>query len=92
MGGAMETIRPHHRERIDYNLAIVGGGRACRFFLDLPERESFPYININIVGVCDIDLGAEGITMAHALGIFTTDDFRELFRIPKLNAVIELTF
>ncbi len=87
----MERIRQQRHERFDFNLAIVGGGRACRFFLDLLAHESFPYINLNVVGVCDIDLGAEGITMAHAMGIFTTDDFRELFKIPKLNAVIELT-
>ncbi|MDH3356638.1 MAG: Gfo/Idh/MocA family oxidoreductase [Desulfobacteraceae bacterium] len=65
------------------NLAIVGGGRACKYFLDLLRIESFTYLKINIVGVCDINPEAEGLVIAKELGIYTTDNFQDLFKIKK---------
>ncbi|MDH3839215.1 MAG: hypothetical protein OET57_20925, partial [Desulfobacteraceae bacterium] len=59
------------------NLAIVGGGRACKYFLDLLRIESFTYLKINIVGVCDINPGAEGLVIAKEMGIYTTDNFQD---------------
>ncbi|MEA1968268.1 MAG: ATP-binding protein [Thermodesulfobacteriota bacterium] len=78
-------------EKAKYNLAIVGGGRACSFFLNLIERESFSYLDIEIVGVCDIKPHAQGMILAKKMGIFTTDNFKDLFQIQDLDAVIELT-
>jgi two-component system NtrC family sensor kinase len=78
-------------EELTLNLAIVGGGRICKFFLELPKRWSFWFININIVGVCDFDLEAEGVQLAKELGIYTTQDFQDLFAIKDLDGVIELT-
>ncbi len=72
-------------------LAIVGGGRACKFFLDMLDKESLSGLDIRILGVCDIDPEAEGLCLAAARGIFTTADFHDLFSIPGLNAIIELT-
>jgi len=46
------------------NLAIVGGGRACKFFIELLQSEPLPYLNINILGVCDINPEAEGREIA----------------------------
>ncbi len=73
------------------NLAIVGGGRACKFFLDLLHSESFTYLKINIIGVCDINLEAEGLVLAKELGIYTTNNFQDLFKIKDLDSIIELT-
>ena len=73
------------------NLAIVGGGRACKYFLDLLRIESFTYLKINIVGVCDINPEAEGLVIAKELGIYTTDNFQDLFKIKDLDSIIELT-
>jgi len=73
------------------NLAIVGGGRACKFFLDLLQSESFTYLKVNIVGVCDINPEAEGFVLAKELGIYTTDNFQDLFKIKDLDSIIELT-
>jgi two-component system NtrC family sensor kinase len=73
------------------NLAIVGGGRACRFFLNLLGNESFTYLKINIVGVCDINPEAEGLVLAKEMGIYTTNDFQDLFKIENLDSIIELT-
>jgi signal transduction histidine kinase len=86
----MLSLNPMPKKRI-LNLAIVGGGRACRFFLELLKNESFPYLDIRIVGVCDIDPKAEGFRLAREMGIFTTADYRDLFAIENLDSIVELT-
>lgn len=82
---------PPQAERAPMNLAIVGGGRACRFFLDLLHTEPFPYLNIKVVGVCDIDPQAQGIRTARQLGIYVTDNVQDLFKLDNLDGVLELT-
>lgn len=78
-------------DMLSLNLAIVGGGRACKFFLDLLKEESFPYLKVNIVGVCDIEPTAEGLLIAKEMGIYTTDNFLDFFKIKDLDGIIELT-
>ena len=78
-------------KKLPLHLAIVGGGDACKSFMELIQQEPFPYLEIRLVGVCDIDPNAEGLQAAKASGIFTTNDFRELFDIQNLDGVIELT-
>ena len=73
------------------NLAIVGGGRACKFFIELLQSEPLPYLNINILGVCDINPEAEGFVLANKLGIYTTSNFKDLFKIKNINSIIDLT-
>ncbi len=77
--------------RIPLKLAIVGGGQACKFFLKLVGLGNLPYLQIDIIGVCDIDPGAEGFRMAKQLGIYTTTDFKDLFGLKDLDGIIELT-
>ena len=77
--------------KLPWNLAIVGGGRACKFFLELIKTQSFPLLNINLVGVCDINHDAEGLQMAREMGIYTTDNYRDFFHLEKLDGIIELT-
>jgi two-component system NtrC family sensor kinase len=73
------------------NLAIVGGGKTCTFFLDFLRHISLPYVEVHILGVCDIDQQAQGLEVARDLGIFTTPDFREIFEIDGLDGILELT-
>src|SRR6056297_1489533 len=77
--------------KILLNLAIVGGGSACRFFLNLLTQEPLPHLNIRVVGVCDINPNAEGVVLAQEMGIYTTQNFKDLFSIEGLDAIIELT-
>jgi two-component system NtrC family sensor kinase len=81
----------YYPKKLPLNIAIVGGGRACKFFLQLLKNESFPYLNINLVGVCDINPEAEGLLMAKQMGIYTTNNFKDLFKITNLDGIIELT-
>jgi signal transduction histidine kinase len=85
------TSNKNHGKKLTLNIAIVGGGRACRFFLQLLQNESFAYLNVNLVGVCDINPAAEGLLMAKQMNIYTTDNFRDLFKIKDLDGIIELT-
>ncbi len=88
-------------EAVDYDsqkfslkLAIVGGKQDCKFFLELfeiLEKEPFPYLDIKLAGVCDIDPEAEGLRLARQKGIYTTTVFQDLFKIKALDGVIELT-
>ena len=51
-------------KKLTVNIAIVGGGQACSFFLKLLESNAFPFLKINLVGVCDINPEAEGLLAA----------------------------
>ena len=77
--------------KIPLNIAIVGGGRACKFFLERLQANTLPFLDIHVLGVCDIDPEAEGLQMARDQGIYTTDNFRDLFDIEGLDSIIELT-
>ena len=78
-------------QRLPLNIAIVGGGKACKFFLELLQTDYLKYLDINLLGVCDIDPEAEGLIMAREMGIYTTDNFRDFFAFKDLNSIIELT-
>lgn len=77
--------------RLPFNIAIVGGGRACKFFLELLQTGYFKYLDINLLGVCDIDPEAEGMLLAKKMGVHTTDNYKEFFKFKKLDGIIELT-
>ena len=76
---------------ITLSLAIVGGGRTCKLFLRQLQKNALPFLNINIVGVCDIDTKAEGLLFANELGIFTTANYEDLFSLKNLDGIVELT-
>ncbi len=81
----------HENATFSLNIAIVGGGRTCRFFLELIHNDPFPFFDIKILGVCDKNAGAEGILLAEKMGIYTTDDLHDLLNIEHLDSVLELT-
>ena len=87
----MTTSAENSTEKLSLNLGIVGGGRTCKYFLELLKQESLPYLDIHLVGVCDTNPNAEGFRLAREMGIYTTADFRDLFRIDGLDGIIELT-
>ncbi len=72
-------------------IAIIGGGRRCRSLLEMIDAERFPWLNAEIVGVADPNDQAVGIQLAREKKIFTTSDPAELYKIPDLDLVIDLT-
>jgi signal transduction histidine kinase len=84
-------MKAHLNERIPLNLAIVGGGRTCAFFLDLISLNTFADLSIQVLAVCDVNPQAPGYLKAAAMGIPTTQNIDILLETPGLEVVIELT-
>ncbi|MBW2066595.1 MAG: PAS domain-containing protein [Deltaproteobacteria bacterium] len=78
-------------EKPRLNLAIVGGGKACKYFLEFLQGESFPESIIKIAGVCDTDPNAEGIIVARKMGVYTTNNLNNLLKINNLDSILPLT-
>lgn len=74
-----------------FNAAIVGGGKTAYDLLEILERNVLSGLNIQILGVSDIDPQAPALALAKDKNLFTTTDFTELFDLPGLNFIIELT-
>lgn len=89
--GGRPLIRRGSQSQVPLKAAIIGGGKACDDLLVLFSQERLSRLNMEIVGVADRISTAPGISRAKAMGIFTTNDFKELYGIPGLNLLIELT-
>jgi PAS domain S-box-containing protein len=70
---------------------IIGGGKACMGLLRMLRGRHGVLLNLDILGVADPDPQAPGLVMAKSMGLFTTDDFTELYVLPGLDLLIELT-
>ena len=79
------------QKRMRLNIAIIGGGRACRFFLEFLKKESLPDLDVHVLGVCDINPEAQGMQLARAMGIYTTQNYKDFFAIDNLDSILELT-
>ncbi|MBA3013230.1 MAG: PAS domain-containing protein [Proteobacteria bacterium] len=80
-----------NQKKIPFHIGIVGGGRACDYFLNLLETTVLPYLDLKILGVCDINPEATGMKKAKKLGIPTFQNFHNFFNDKRLDAIIELT-
>ena len=76
---------------LSINMAIVGGGRTCKFFLDLIKNNPFPFLDLKILGVYDARPQAEGLDLARQMGILTTDNLKDLMAVNGLDSILELT-
>lgn len=72
-------------------LAIIGGGELCRQIIELISDSDFMERRPRIVGVFDRDSEGEGMRLARDKGLFTTQDYQELFRIEGLEVLVDLT-
>ena len=73
------------------NIAVIGGGKRCKAFLEMLDARRFPHLQAQIVAVADINDAAVGIQLARQKGIYTTRDYHDFFAIKDLDLVIELT-
>jgi PAS domain S-box-containing protein len=79
------------RKILGPTIAIVGGGRASKAFLEFLTDEVFAGRAPDILGVADINQDAVGMQRARALGVSTFADYTQLFRLPGLQTLLELT-
>jgi PAS domain S-box-containing protein len=75
----------------DFKIAVIGGGSRCKLLLQAIFSEAAAENRPKILGVADRNLRAAGLLYAQEKGIFTTGDYRELFSIPELDLILELT-
>jgi PAS domain S-box-containing protein len=79
------------RKFLGSTIAIVGGGQACKAFLEFLTDDVFTGQRPEILGVADINQDADGIRYARSLGIPTFADYTDLFRLDRLETLLELT-
>lgn len=84
-------IKRGAQSQIPLRAAIIGGGKACENLITLLSGERVSRLNVEILGVADVNSEAPGVVLAKSMGIFTTDDLTKLYTLPGLNLLIELT-
>ncbi|MEW6184557.1 MAG: ATP-binding protein [Thermodesulfobacteriota bacterium] len=89
--GEGHPIRRGAQARVPLKMAIIGGGKACDDLLTLLIEEHLSPLNIEILGVSDPNPEAPGMVHARRLSVFTTPVFKNLYELPGLNFLIELT-
>jgi PAS domain S-box-containing protein len=72
-------------------IAIVGGGRQGVRLMELLQQHEFYEIQPEIKAVADINPDAPGLIKARQQGIFTTKDYCDIFKIPDVDLIVELT-
>jgi len=74
------------------NAAIVGGGKGCVSIMQMVEEGTLQDFPMRILGVSDVNPDAPGILHARELGVpIVTLEYRDLYEIPDLDLIIELT-
>ena len=73
------------------NVAIVGGGPGCKAIMGMIFAEKLSQLRMKLIGVACTNPRAVGYRYAQERGIYTTRDYRDLFKLEDLNMIIELT-
>lgn len=73
------------------NVAIVGGEAGCKEIMDLIRAAKFKRLRMNLVGVADISSGAVAQRYAQEQGIYTPQDYRDLYTLKSLDMIINVT-
>ena len=89
-GGPVRLIRGKQAES-SLNVAIVGGGKACRNLLKVLDKDRQSRLKMKILGVADRNPEAPGLRYARELDLITTTRIRDLSDLEGLNLIIELT-
>ncbi len=73
------------------NVAIVGGGSGCKAIMDIIFAKKLHELRMKLVGVACTNPKDVGYRYARKKGIYTTRDYRDLYKLKDLNMIIELT-
>ena len=73
------------------NVGIVGGGPGCKAIMAMIFGEKLSELPMNLIGVASTNAGAVGYLYAKEKGLFTTRDYRDLYKLEDLDMIIELT-
>jgi len=73
------------------NVAIVGGGLGCKAIMDMIFAEKLSQLRMKLIGVACTNPKAPGYRYAQEMGIYSTEDYHDLYKLEGLNMIIELT-
>jgi len=73
------------------NVAIVGGGPGCKAIMDMIFTEKLSQLRMKLIGVACTNPEAVGYRYAEEKGIYTTRDYRDLYKLKDIHMIIELT-
>jgi PAS domain S-box-containing protein len=82
MEGDMETVALRSK------VALVGGGSRAKAFLEVLDRQG---ALSSVLGVADLDESAPGLRFARERGLLATREFRDLYSLPGLEVLLEVT-
>ncbi|MGD9368342.1 MAG: ATP-binding protein [Desulfobacteraceae bacterium] len=72
-------------------IAIVGAGRQGVRLMELLQQHEFREIQPEIKAVADINPDAPGMVKARRSNIPITNDYRDFFKMPDIDLIVELT-
>jgi PAS domain S-box-containing protein len=73
------------------NVAIVGSGTECTSMMNMIFASMLKELQMHIIGVASLNPEDVGFRFAREKGIYTTQDYRDLYELPDLDIIIELT-
>jgi two-component system cell cycle sensor histidine kinase/response regulator CckA len=73
------------------NVAIVGGGPGCKAIMAMVFAKRLSELRMKLIGVASTDTKAVGYLYAKEKGLYTTTDYRDLYKLNGLDMIIELT-
>lgn len=69
------------------NIVIVGAGIGGSSILKALQGID----SVKIIGMCDVNASAEGMLLARKLGVSTSTNLMDIFKMPNLDLIIEAT-
>ncbi len=72
-------------------LAVAGGGQRCLLLLKTLEYHNFQHLRIDVAGVVSRYPTLAGFCYAKAKGIFTSTKLEDLWVLPGLDMIVQLT-
>ena len=75
----------------ELNVAIVGGGPGCKAIMEMIFAKKLSQLRMKLLGVACTNQRSVGYRYAREMGIFTTTDYKQLYELPHLDMIIEVT-
>jgi two-component system cell cycle sensor histidine kinase/response regulator CckA len=73
------------------NVAVVGGGPGCKAIMNMILAKKLSQLRMKLIGLASTNPKAVGYCYAQERGIYTTTDYRDLYKLRNLHMIIELT-
>jgi len=73
------------------NVGIVGGGPGCKAIMGMILAEKLSELRMKLIGVASTNTNAVGYLYAKEMGLYTTEDYQDLYELKDLSMIIELT-